>query len=64
MPTKCFTKATKTGKKYTACVDTKTFKKKRRKKSAPRPSKKSLSETPTPPLFWKSQIQNDFPAYK
>ena len=28
MPTKCFTKATKTGKKYTACVDTKTFKKK------------------------------------
>ena len=28
MPTKCFTKATKQGKKYTACVDTKTFKKK------------------------------------
>ena len=28
MPTKCFTKATKTGRKYTACVDTKTFKKK------------------------------------
>ena len=45
-------------------LDTKTFKKKRGKKSAPRPSNKSLSETRTPPLFWKSRIQNDFPAYK
>ena len=28
MPTKCFTKANKQGEPYTACVDTKTFKKK------------------------------------
>ena len=31
MPTKCFTKKTNSGKNYTACVDTKTFKKKTKK---------------------------------
>lgn len=34
MPTKCFTKANKKGAPYTACVDTKTFKKKNVKGNA------------------------------
>jgi len=34
MPTKCFTKANKKGEPYTACVDTKTFKKKNVKGNA------------------------------
>ena len=41
MPTKCFTKKTNSGKKYTACVDTKTFKGKKAttKKTKPKKTK-------------------------
>ena len=45
MPTKCFTKANKQGEPYTACVDTKTFKKKGVKGNAKsrKPSAKGIN---------------------
>ena len=53
MPTKCFTKETKKGKQYTACVDTKTFKKKGVKGNAK--SKKTIDKPKTKPKTKKAK---------
>ena len=53
MPTKCFTKANKQGEPYTACVDTKTFKKTGVKGNAK--SRKTIDKPKTKPKTKKAK---------